>query len=111
MLDFQKWDIWEADVPFQDDKTKSKIRPVLIVSETEVLVLKMTTHGKSDKPRPYEYELMKWEKAGLKMQTYVQCDRFIRLGPNRFTGKKYGRLQSTDIIGVQHIMRYHGLIK
>lgn len=111
MYDFQKWDIWEADVPYREDATRSKTRPVLIISETEVLVLKMTTHNESDKPRPFEYELMRWEQAGLRKQTYVECDRFVRLGEERFTGRKFGRLQAADIIGIQPMMKFHGLIK
>lgn len=110
MCDFQKWEIWEAEVPFAEDPSKSKLRPVLIISPTEVLVLKMTTHHHSDKPKPYEYEVMKWREAGLTAQTYVQCDRYVQLGQERFTGMQYGRLQSTDIVCIQPMMRFHGLI-
>lgn len=106
-----EWDIYEADVPYIEDETQSSLRPVLIISEKEVLVLKMTTHQHSNKPRPYEYEIMKWEKAGLTAQTYIQCDKFIRLREEQFTGKYYGRLQATDIIGVKVMMKFHGLIK
>lgn len=111
MYDFAQWDIVEADVPYRENINKSSMRPVLIVSETEVLVLKMTTHHRSEKPKPYEYEVMKWEQAGLTARTYVQCDYFIRLSEERFTGKKYGRLQVTDVIGVKQMMAYHGLSK
>ena len=111
MRDFQQWEIWEADVPFSEDLSKSKKRPVLIISPTVVLVLKLTTHGHSDKPKPYEYEIAKWEKAGLTAQTYIQCDRFIKLGREKFTERYYGRLQATDIIGLQAMMRFHGLVK
>ena len=110
MFNFQKWEIWEADVPYIEDSSKSKKRPVLIISSTEVLVLKMTTHQHSDRPKPYEYEIMKWQEAGLTAKTYVQCDRFIQLGHERFTGMQYGRLQTTDIVCIQPMMRFHGLI-
>ena len=110
MSKYQNWEIWEADVPYREDITKSSRRPVLIISPTEVLVLKLTTHQHSDKPKPYEYEIMKWQEAGLTAQTYIQCDRFIQLSDRRFSGKQYGRLQMADIIGVQVMMRFHGLI-
>lgn len=42
--------------------------------------------------------------------TYIQCDRFVRLSQKRLTGKRYGRLQMADIIGVTVMMRFHGLI-
>ena len=111
MHDMQKWEIWEADVPFFEDERKRSKRPVLIVSPTECLVLKVTSHRHSDSPKPLEYEVFKWQEAGLSVQSYIRCDRFIWLGDERFTGKKYGRLQIVDIIGVQNMMKFHGLIK
>lgn len=111
MANRQEWEIWEAEVPYAEDNRKSSIRPVLIVSPTECLVLKITSHGHSEKPKPLEYEIAKWQQAGLTMQSYVQCDRFIRLAEDRFTGKQYGRLQSSDIIGIRYMMKFHGLIK
>ena len=102
MYNFQKWEIWEADVPYREDPLKSSRRPVLIISPNEVLILKMTTHHHSEKPKPYEYEIAKWLD--------ILYDRFIKLGQERFSGKQYGRLQMTDIIGVQYMLQYHGLI-
>ncbi len=111
MLNLQTWEIWEADVPYQEDNSKSSIRPVLIVSPTEVLVLKVTTHQHSENPKPLEYEISKWMEAGLTAKSFVQCDKFIQLGEGRFTGKKYGRLKAVDIICIQQMMKFHGLIK
>ena len=111
MSDFEKWDIREADVPYIDNPNKSSFRPVLIIAPDMVLVLKITTHGHSDRPKPYEYEIFKWQEAGLTAPSYIQCDKYIRLNKDRFTGKKYGKLKMTDIIGVETMMRYHGLIR
>lgn len=82
MIDFQRWEIWEADVPFED-KPGSKRRPVLFLSETGMLVLslKMTSHEA----------------------------RYKKLNCDRFTGKKFGRLTATDIIGLQAVLRYMGI--
>ncbi len=109
MIELRQWEIYEADVPFKDDNTTSKKRPVLIISPTEMLVLKLTSHGHSDKPKPYEYEISKWAEAGLETHTFIECDRYIRLGEERFTGKMYGRLQLTDIILLRQMMMFHGL--
>lgn len=111
MFKFETWDIVQAEVPYIDDPAQSSIRPVLIISPTEVLVLKMTTHHHSEKPKPFEYEMMKWGESGLTSRTFIQCNRFISLSDDNFTGKKYGRLTPTDIIGVRTMMRYHGLTK
>ena len=109
MIELKQWEVWEADVPYRETNKKSSIRPVLIISETKVLVLKMTTHQHSENPKPYEYEMMKWMDAGLTAKTFIQCDRFIELPISRFTGKKYGRLKMVDIKGVRQMMAFHGL--
>ena len=111
MYEFEKWDIWEADVPYIDNPGKSSRRPVLIIAPGVVLVLKITTHGHSDKPKPYEYEAFKWQEAGLTAPSYIQCDKYIKLSQDRFTGKQYGKLKMADIVGVEAMMKYHGLIK
>ena len=110
MISLQEWDIWEADVPYIDNPAKSSRRPVLIISPDKVLVLKITTHGHSDRPKPYEYEVFKWQEAGLTAPSYIQCDRYISLAEDRFTGKRYGCLKITDIVGVRSMMHFHGLI-
>lgn len=111
MMSYDQWDIVEADVPYIDIPDKSSRRPVLIISPDKMVVLKITTHHHSDKPKPYEYELFQWKEAGLTAQSYVQCDRFISLSDDRFTGRVYGKLKIVDIVGVKAMMKYHGLIK
>ena len=111
MLSMNQWEIYEAEVPYAEDPSQSSWRPVLMINPCTFLVLKMTTHQHSEKPKPYEYEIMKWREAGLTAKTFVQCDRFIKLSPGMFTGKCYGRLQTSDVIGVKVMMKYHGLVK
>lgn len=60
------------------------------------------TYGNDEKTNIL-YEIYKWKEAGLAVRTYVECDSFIRLGTQRFSGKYYGRLMAVDIIGVQQI--------
>ncbi|MBR2135436.1 MAG: type II toxin-antitoxin system PemK/MazF family toxin [Bacteroidales bacterium] len=108
-ISFQQWEVWDADVPYLDDEGKSKVRPVVIISPQKVLVLKLTTHQHSSKPKPFEYELAKWEDAGLSNITFVQCDKFISLKPENFTGRKRGRLKMVDIIGIKNMLHFHGL--
>ncbi len=110
MIEMQRWEIWEADVPFEDRKG-SKRRPVVILSQEEVFVLslKMTSHNARYKTLEGEYELMRWKEAGLSKPTVVQCSKRLRLEPSRFTGKKFGRLSATDIIGLQYMLTYMGI--
>ena len=107
MTKLERWDIWEADVVFED-KEGSKKRPVVILSSDEyiVLSLKMTSHEPRYKKLEGEYELMKWKEAGLLKPTVVQCSKLIKMDRERITDKKYGRLTATDIIGLQAILKY-----
>lgn len=110
MTDMKRWEIWEADVPFEEGY-RSKRRPVLILSENECLVisLKMTSHEPRYSKLPGEYEVMKWKEAGLKKPTVIQCSKKLKLDSNRFTGIQYGRLTATDIIGLQAMLKYIGI--
>ena len=103
---FRRWEIWEADVPYEESEC-SKKRPVLILSTEEIFVfsLKMTSHEPRYKTLEGEYEMMRWKEAGLEMPTVVQCSKKLKLEERRFTGKKYGRLTAVDIIGLQAYKR------
>lgn len=107
MTSFNRWEIWEADVPFEEG-IGSKCRPVLILSEEEcfIISLKMTSHKPRYTKLEGEYEIMKWEEAGLMKPTVIQCSRILKLKNEMMTGKKYGRLTATDIIGLQAMLRY-----
>ena len=41
--------------------------------------------------------------------TVVQCGKLLKLDASQFTGKQFGRLQATDIIGLQALLRYMGI--
>ena len=97
-----KWDIWLADVPFEDIEG-SKPRPVLIIDPTNALVttFKITSH----EPRndPAEYRVIKWRGAGLTNPSTIRCSKIIALEREDFI-KYRGHLQPEDIEGVQEIV-------
>ena len=107
MIELERWGIYEADVPFEEGQD-SKRRPVLFLSESDCYVfsLKMTSHEPRYKKLEGEYELMKWAEAGLSKPTVVQCSKLLQLDAKRFTGKKFGRLTATDIIGMEQMLQY-----
>lgn len=92
-----KWDIYLANVPFED-LSQFKIRPVLILDDTAVLVdcLKMTSHV----PRRDEYALKDWKGAGLKKPTTIRMSKRLRLTSKQLI-KKLGVLQPIDILEVK----------
>ncbi len=107
MIEMKRWEIWEADVPYEENNGHKK-RPVLILSETKVMVvsLKMTSHEPRYHSMNGEYEVMKWREAGLEKPTVIQCSKRLKLEKERFTGKQFGRLSATDIIGMQTMLEY-----
>ncbi len=110
MGELKRWEIWEALVPFEEGKGAKK-RPVVVLSEEEmyVLSLKMTSHKPRYNQLEGEFELMKWEEAGLKKPTVIQCSKLLKLDKTAFTGRQYGRLTSTDIVQLQAVLKYMGI--
>lgn len=92
-----KWDVFLADVPFEDIQ-ESKLRPVIVLEDAIVLVdcLKMT----SQLPRDGEYVLKMWKEAGLKKPTTVRISKRLVLNPSAFR-KRIGSLHPIDIIEIQ----------
>ena len=73
----KQWEMWYVNAIFEDDKTKSKPRPaIIIVTGTGFVIgLKVTTKG----PRENDYELEFWSEAGLSQKSYVRLDKTIKI--------------------------------
>lgn len=95
-----KWDIYIADVPFEDEP-QSKVRPIIILEASTVLIdsLKMT----GQPPRPGEYVLKKWKEAGLLKPTTVRVSKRLSLKPAALK-KRIGSLHPIDIIEIQKLL-------
>ncbi len=93
-LSMSRWEIWLANVPFEDIP-ESKVRPVLILDDSAFLIdcLKMTSQA----PRSGEYLLQKWQEAGLRKPTCVRISKRLALDPSRII-KRLGTLHPTDIL-------------
>jgi len=96
----KKWEIYLARVPFKDI-TESKIRSVLILDNTVIVIdcLKMT----SQPPRCGEYVLKDWKEAGLRKPTTVRVTKRLSLPTNNII-KKIGMLSVLDISEIQKLL-------
>ena len=99
-----KWEIWFADMPFEET-IGSKPRPVLVLvtNGENIVVGKMTTHP----PRsefPYEYQLTDWRGAGLPCQTTLRLSKLARISSTCFI-KKIGVIQPVDQINVYNLLQ------
>jgi len=107
--DPRPWEVWWADVAFEDQPERTKRRPVLVLDRQTciVLSLKITSHA----PREGflgEYALQKWRAAGLSKPSTVRISKVLRLRQNDFA-EKIGNLHPIDIHVVEHYlsMMYH----
>lgn len=73
----QNWQIWIADVYFEEDPTQSKRRPALVIPDgNDISVLKITSQDNHNKKR---HKLIKWAESGLKCPSFVILDQIIIL--------------------------------
>lgn len=99
-----RWDIYWADVPFEDNPQLSKIRPVIVCADRKVYVLavKVTTHEKRE-INPYDYSLIFWRESGLPSESVVRIDKLSQLPPSAF-GSFIGRVNPADAVEIQKRM-------
>lgn len=106
----KQWDIWLAEVGFQDS-TESKIRPILIMGDNVAFVMSypITSH----KPRDNffgEYDIQYWKQSGLDKPSTIRMNRMIKIDKINLKGK-IGVLDRFDIDKVsQLLMLLSGLI-
>ena len=95
-----EWEVWWATVAFED-YDGSKVRPVIVFENREayILSLKVTSHPPR---RNYqgEFELLRWDVAGLEIPSTVRLSQPLQLMESDFISK-IGELDSLDIYGIQ----------
>lgn len=95
---FIQGDVWYAEVHFSVDPTKSKIRPVVIVAneqviDLDVLVAPITT----GLPRSgYDVPLKHWKAAGLPAESVARTSKQLPIFHAKFK-KKLGSLHPDDL--------------
>lgn len=72
-------EIYHVNFPYEEDVTKTKLRPTLIIAftnhnnDTVFYGLKLTTKNRGyDK---YSYPIKEWMEAGLILPSVVRCDK------------------------------------
>ena len=93
-MEFKTWDIWMAHVKFAESDYE-KIRPVIIIDSTTVLVLALYVTSASPRPGYSDYPLVDWEAAGLKKRSTVRLGYRLRLNPDKLV-QRLGRVSERD---------------
>lgn len=104
MRTMNKWDIWYANVYFEDDCSQNKNRPVVIISVEPFccISLKITSHSRRNNCNG-EYEIIEWSCAGLNRPSVIRASQKYELAPSDFL-HPIGRLHPTDIKNLNNIL-------
>lgn len=101
-----KWEVWWARVKFEDSEEVKK-RPVIIYDNkvTYIVSFKVTSH-EVRKNFKGEYEIIKWQKAGLAKPSVVRLSRMLKMQKSDFI-EKIGDLDDIDMYGIETLVRFH----
>ena len=100
-----RWDVYWADVPFEEYPSQVKTRPVVIARDMTVyvLTLKVTSQDARDYD-PYDYPLQYWREAGLTHESVVRIRKLSQLKPDAIKDR-IGQLHRVDIVEIQKRMQ------
>lgn len=91
-------DVWFANFPYEEDSSKSKPRPVVVImksdDELEVLSVKITSHKIRLKDK-FDVAIFKWEEAELDNPSIARVAKTIVLKKEDFR-YRIGKLHDDD---------------
>ncbi|MBQ9211366.1 MAG: type II toxin-antitoxin system PemK/MazF family toxin [Clostridia bacterium] len=92
----QPWEIWWAYVAF-DEGDGGKERPVLVLEDGTVYVIALMITSHEQRNVYGEYDITKWQSAGLKKPSTIRVTRKLELSEDDLI-YKMGELQPFDIV-------------
>lgn len=102
----EQWEIWYAKFAFEEDPTKIKKRPVLILGDNKAFPI-LTAKVTKSSPRPGypgEYAIVRWKEAGLNFPSTIRLSKKCYLYQNDML-YRIGRLAPSDIIAIEQIIQ------
>ena len=98
----QPWEIWWAYVAFEEGND-GKERPVLVLEDGTVYVLALMITSHEQRNIYGEYDITKWQSAGLKRPSTIRVTRRLRLDEKDLISKM-GDLHPVDIVLLQRYL-------
>lgn len=97
MMDIREGEVWFASFPLEDDNTKIKRRPVVVLDKDTlgVLSVKVTKHVPR-KCDPYDIPILHWSEANLRFASTARVSKVLNLMPDDFI-MKIGDLHPDDL--------------
>lgn len=106
----QPQEVWLADFPYDDDPQTTKLRPVIVLSQTDegltvadineesYLSVKVTGHEVRDED-DYDTIIVKWREANLNRESVARVSKTINLPKSQFV-RKLGEADDTDFTNI-----------
>ena len=95
-MTIQPQEVWYASFPFEEDETKSKDRPVIVLDVDEetckVLSMKITSSAPYSE---FEIELFDWDKIPLHHKSTADASTVLSIAKERFR-RRIGILSNDD---------------
>ena len=97
MKQFQEEEVWFVGFPMEEDNTKIKNRPVIVLDESTlgVLSVKVTKHAVRHND-PYDVPILYWQEANLRLASTARVSKIMNLQPDDFIFK-IGNLHPNDL--------------
>lgn len=92
----QPWEIWWAYIAFEEGNG-GKQRPVLVLEDGTVYVIAFMITSHDQRNLYGEYDITKWQFAGLTKPSTIRITRKLRLEESDLI-RKMGELQAFDIV-------------
>lgn len=99
-MTFELGEVWFARFPYEDDATKSSLRPVIVLNNDEIGVLstKVTKHAPREND-PYDISIVYWDEAGLRLDSTARVSKTVIIAESQFKFK-IGKLVDSDLKNV-----------
>lgn len=94
MPEFKAWDIWWAQVKYEECDTEKR-RPVILLEDGSAFVLGLYVTSQSPRPGYNDYPLADWKEEGLPAQSTVRIEKKLRI-PAEKMDSKIGRISQRD---------------
>jgi mRNA-degrading endonuclease toxin of MazEF toxin-antitoxin module len=108
----QRGELFWSQFPYAEDPTRSKARPVCVVSSfifnsgsPDILIAKVTSSERRwAQPRVGDVPLQDWVEAGLPVRSVVRAGSLVTVAATRLTGP-FGALSARDLIACDDALR------
>lgn len=91
-----KGEVWFAKFRYEDDPSKYKYRPVVILDNGNVEALKVLVVKVTTKEREEDVPIIYWEEANLRFKSFARTAKFLLLDKEDFK-YKIGDLHLDDL--------------